>query len=85
MKHVLYRAITGAMMGFSLIAMFSIGYPFLLIGVVMLAVEAWRAEVRDVWAFTVAYRRWFFLNVAGAFPATGQDWPGVSWDGSASG
>lgn len=51
----LYWAISGALFGFGLVAMFTIGAPFVLAGMLMAFIGGWRPGFSGAWAFLVGF------------------------------
>lgn len=52
---VLYWVVTGAIIGFGLIGLMTIGFPFLIIGLAMALVGIWKPGVSGVWAALVGF------------------------------
>jgi hypothetical protein len=52
---VAYWLLTGALIGFGLIGILSIGSPFLLLGMVLIAIGALRVGARGIWAALVGF------------------------------
>jgi hypothetical protein len=52
---VLYWLLTGALIGFGVIAILSIGFPFLLLGLILIAVGANRLGGAGLWALLVGF------------------------------
>ena len=49
----LYWLVAGAVVGFGLIGLMSIGFPFLIIGIVLCVVGVWRPGIGGSWAFLI--------------------------------
>jgi hypothetical protein len=56
----LYWVATGAVMGFGLISLMTIGFPFVVVGLVMALVGVWRPGLSGGWGFLAGF---------GGFPA----------------
>ncbi|HEX2728976.1 MAG TPA: hypothetical protein VHM16_04425 [Rubrobacteraceae bacterium] len=52
---VLYWTITGAMMGFGLIGLMTIGFPFLIVGLVMAFIGLWKPGISRAWAALIGF------------------------------
>lgn len=68
-RRILYWLLTGACLGFGLIAILSIGIVFLLVGLILLVVGALRLGGRGIWAALIGF---------GAVPAAILIWDVVS-------
>lgn len=53
MLRTVYWFVVGGLIGFGVIGVLGIGAPFLLLGVILLVIGAWRLGVRDLWAALV--------------------------------
>lgn len=51
----LYWVITGAMIGFGLIGLMTIGFPFLAVGLIMTLVGVWKPGLKSAWAGLVGF------------------------------
>ncbi len=51
----LYWVATGAVMGFGLIGLMTMGFPFVVVGLVMALVGVWRPGVGGVWSFLIGF------------------------------
>lgn len=49
----LYWVATGAVMGFGLIGLMTIGFPFLVVGLILAVVGLWRPGVGEVWGLLI--------------------------------
>lgn len=54
-KGLLYWIAAGAMMGFGLIGLLTIGFPFLIIGLIMTVVGVWRPGIGGAWGFLIGF------------------------------
>ena len=49
----LYWLVAGAVMGFGLLGLMTIGFPFLIVGMVLCAVGVWKPGIGGSWAFLI--------------------------------
>lgn len=84
----LYWAIAGGSVGFGLIGIFSIGYPFLVIGVIMVFLGAIRVSPRQAWAALVGFggvpAMFLSASVAEVFLFSDPSCSGIFWGNSVS-
>jgi hypothetical protein len=52
---LLYWGLTGAVTGFGLIGLMSIGLPFLIFGLIMVVVGVWRPGIGGVWGVLIGF------------------------------
>jgi hypothetical protein len=51
----LYWVAAGAVMGFGLIGLMTIGFPFVVVGLIMAVVGVWRPGIGGAWGFLVGF------------------------------
>jgi hypothetical protein len=51
----LYWVATGAVMGFGLIGLMTIGFPFVVVGLVMAVVGMWKPGIGGAWGFLIGF------------------------------
>jgi hypothetical protein len=52
---VLYWVATGALMGFGLIGLMTIGFPFVVVGLIMAVVGVWKPGIGGAWGILVGF------------------------------
>jgi hypothetical protein len=52
---LLYWVATGAVMGFGLIGLMTIGFPFLIVGLAMAIVGVWKPGIGGIWGFLLGF------------------------------
>lgn len=86
---VLYWAISGGFVGFGLIGILSIGYPFLVIGAIMCVIGVFKVGVRSAWSALVGFGLVpaAFLSAAliSVFFLADPSCSGIFWGNSVSG
>ena len=51
----IYWVTSGAMTGFGLIGLMTIGFPFLVVGLAMAVVGVWRSSISGAWGFLIGF------------------------------
>ena len=86
---VLYWAIAGGFVGFGLIGILTIGYPFLVVGVIMTVLGAIKIGPRHAWAalmgFGIVPAMFLSVSVADVFFFADPSCSGIFWGNSVSG
>ncbi len=86
---VLYWAVAGGFVGFGLIGILSIGYPFLVIGVIMGVLGVLKVGIRSAWSafvgFGVVPAVFLSASLVSALFLADPSCSGVFWGNSSSG
>lgn len=85
---LLYWAIAGGFVGFGLIGILSIGYPFLVIGVIMVVLGALKVGIRSAWSALVGFGAvpavFLSASLVSALFLADPSCSGIFWGNSAS-
>lgn len=85
---VLYWAIAGGFVGFGLIGILSIGYPFLVTGVIMIVLGVLKVGIRSAWSALVGFGAvpavFLSASLVGALFLANPSCSGIFWGNSVS-